>query len=426
MKKILFITIAMILILAGCGAADKMPQEGIAVPPVPEPTGYMDTVSDGSDGRQMPEAFTLGNDTFGFDAAALLYSSQGNLALSPASLELALLMAQAGAVGETAQQMKAALSVGELGDEELLGVCMQVMKRANTGGMEAANSIWIDERLPLSPDYKDICTKYFLSDAFTVDLASEKTMRQINDWASDKTHGRIDQMHDEPLRSDTMLVLINALYFLGDWAMPFEADDTHEESFAAPSGDIKVQMMNSTRETAYYDGQDFDMISLDFTSESGDGGFAMALLLPEADGSIIGLLDDMDGDAFAGALAGMYSETVKVKLPKFEYKFGTSFVDTLKALGMQDAFTGAATFDVMTGGNNDLFISEVLHKCYIRVDELGAEAAAVTEVQMAKGMSPVEDFPKFYANRPFVFLIYGKTDGMIYFLGAVNNPLLHE
>jgi serpin B len=151
----------------------------------------------------------------------------------------------------------------------------------------------------------------------------------------------------------------------------------------------------------------------------------LALMLPAEGKNVSNLLAALDGDSFAAALSGLAEQQVKIKLPKFEYAYSTPLADTLAAMGMTDAFDpDVADFSGMTGTDNDLFISAVLHKCYIRVDELGAEAAAATGVMMNGTAMPVEEPATFYADRPFVFAIYSVEDGAVAFLGVVNNPAM--
>jgi serpin B len=181
--------------------------------------------------------------------------------------------------------------------------------------------------------------------------------------------------------------------------------------------------MHSDWNVPYYENDDFSMISLAFKSSEGEGKYAMAFLLPKEGGSVSELLSSLDADAFTNALSGLTTQEVKIKLPKFEYSFFTSMSDTLKSLGMQRAFDyDTADFSPITNSDNELFVYDVLHKCYIRVDELGAEAAAVTAVVMTAGMAPPAETATFYADRPFVFAIYSVEDGTIAFLGAVNDP----
>jgi serpin B len=218
-------------------------------------------------------------------------------------------------------------------------------------------------------------------------------------------------------------VLTNALYFLGDWTEPFKAEETYDEGFNAPSGSVTTSFMHSAREVPYYETEDFSMISLDFESEEGEGRYAMAFLLPAEGSSVTGLLSSLTGDTFAQALAGAQSRETVISLPKFEFEYFTQLNDTLTDLGMGAAFSDGADFSPMTAEPNGLYISEVLQQCFVKVDELGAEAAAVTVVAMEESaVMPPENAAVFKADRPFVFAIYSAEDGAIAFLGAVTDP----
>ena len=163
------------------------------------------------------------------------------------------------------------------------------------------------------------------------------------------------------------------------------------------------------------------MILLNFKSKADEGHYAMAFLLPAEGSSVVELLQSMNGAAFQTALQSAAEQEVWIRLPKFEFAYLTPLIDTLQALGMEKAFKlGDADFSGITD-TEPLYIYNVLHKCYVRIDELGAEAAAVTEVEAAAGEFP-EDPATFYADRPFLFAIYSLEDGAIAFLGAVNDP----
>lgn len=378
-----------------------------------------------------PDAFVSGINQYGWTAAAKLYDGK-NLALSPASLELALLMTRAGAVGETADEMKSALFMTGLSDEEILKAAKQLMWRANTNGMEAANSIWMQKDYGFSEDYIRTLNDSFMSDAFAVDFLNDakSATDDINSWASDKTHGKIPEMNPAPLPADTKLVLVNALYFLGDWQNPFEANDSYKENFKTADGDVETMFMHkSDSDMLYSETADYQIISMPFKGAEGeaDSPYSMAFILPSEGSDINALMNTIAQSGFSQAVQSMTSETVNLSLPKFEFTFDTSMVETMRDLGMTTAFTDAAEFDTMTGSSNELAISDILHKCYIRVDEEGAEAAAVTEVIMAEtAMAPQEDVKNFTADRPFLFAIYDETDNTVLFLGAVANPALED
>ena len=372
-----------------------------------------------------PEAFVSGMNQYGWTAASRLYNGK-NLAISPASLELAILMTRAGAVGATADEMKTALSMSALSDEEILSSCKQLMWRLNTSGMEAANSIWMQSDYSFSDSFIKSCTGSFMADAFSVNFLTDPvgTTNLINKWASDKTNGKIPQMNPEPLPSDTRLVLINALYFLGDWTIPFKAEDSYDQTFHGTQKDTSVPFMHSSRDMLYAETSSYQMISLPFTGpgNKSDSTYSMAFILPVQGQDAGSVMNDIAANGFSAAASALAGAKVRLSLPKFEFTFDVSMVNTMQDLGMNLAFNpDKAQFDGMTGSANDISISDILHKCYIRVDEKGAEAAAVTEVIMTEASAALdEDLKTFTADRPFLFAIYDETDHSVLFLGAVG------
>lgn len=431
MKKIIRKVLAGTLTIAMLAAGTACAKSGTAetTPPVrTDVLSYKATLTAQEIGA-FPDAFVSGINQYGWTAAAKLYSGK-NLALSPASLELALLMTRAGAVGETADEMKSALFMTGLSDDEILKASKQLMWRANTNGMEAANSIWMEKDYGFSADYIRALNDSFMSDAFAVDFINDakKATDDINSWASDKTHGKIPEMNPAPLPADTKLVLVNALYFLGDWQNPFEANDSYKENFKTADGDVETMFMHKAEaDMLYSETAGYQMISMPFKGAEGesDSPYSMAFILPAEGSDINELMNTIAEDGFSPAVKAMTNETVNLSLPKFEFTFDTSMVNTMEDLGMTKAFTDAAEFDNMTGSANNLAISDILHKCYIRVDEEGAEAAAVTEVIMVEtALAPQDDVKNFTADRPFLFAIYDETDNTVLFLGAVANPAL--
>ena len=431
MKKIIRKVLAGTLTIAMLAAGTACAKSGTAetTPPVrTDALSYKATLTAQEIGA-FPDAFVSGINQYGWTAAAKLYSGK-NLALSPASLELALLTTRAGAVGETADEMKSALFMTGLSDDEILKASKQLMWRANTNGMEAANSIWMEKDYGFSADYIRALNDSFMSDAFAVDFINDakKATDDINSWASDKTHGKIPEMNPAPLPADTKLVLVNALYFLGDWQNPFEANDSYKENFKTADGDVETMFMHKAEaDMLYSETAGYQMISMPFKGAEGesDSPYSMAFILPAEGSDINELMNTIAEDGFSPAVKAMTNETVNLSLPKFEFTFDTSMVNTMEDLGMTKAFTDAAEFDNMTGSANNLAISDILHKCYIRVDEEGAEAAAVTEVIMVEtALAPQDDVKNFTADRPFLFAIYDETDNTVLFLGAVANPAL--
>ena len=404
MKKLLLLILSVSLLLSACASASAG-YDGKLVKQTIEP---------------LPDSFTQGIGDFGFAAASELYTADQNLALSPVSIELALCMARAGASGATKDEMTAALGLTGLSDDEITAACKALMWRANTGGMEAANALWLLDGYAYKEAYIKVCTEDYMADLKP--LAIPGAMDAVNAWAKEKTHGRIDQILQQEPNADTRMIITNALYYLGEWELPFEANDTFDGDFAAPDGISSVSYMNSDWSVPYYSNSDFSMITLNFKAKADEGHYAMAFLLPAEGSSVNALLGLMNGQSFKTALAEAAEQQVSIRLPKFEFSYFAPLADTLKSMGMAKAFSpDGADFSGMTDAER-LFISSVLHKCYVRVDELGAEAAAVTSVEMNATAMPMEPPVTFHAERPFLFAIYSAEDGTIAFLGAVNNP----
>jgi serine protease inhibitor len=418
MKRFVVLIISAVLLLGACSV--NAPKGSYASFQAAVPVKYKAVMKE-QPVTALDPAFVSRVNTFGLKAAGILSKTDENLALSPASIETALCMTRAGAAGDTAKDMAKALGFEGLSDEQITAACKSLMWRSNTGGMEAANALWAGEGLTLSDKFAGICTEDFMADAGALKIPG--AMDEINSWAKDKTHGRIDKIIMEELDPSTRMVLANALYFLGKWAAPFEANETYDEQFAALEETVKASFMHVTRGVPYYENKNFKMISLEFKSDENEGKYAMAFILP-AEGKDAGaLLSSLDGEKFADALFGLKSRQTIISLPKFEFSYYTSLKDTLIGLGMGTAFSDNADFSAMTKEPNSLYISEVLHKCFVKADELGAEAAAVTVVVMEEGMAmPPENAAVFKADRPFIFAIYSVEDGTIGFLGTVNDP----
>lgn len=427
MRKVIIMVLAAAMLLGACSAA--VPSQSAGSPSASagkpgtvkvQPMSYKAQLT-AQPIAALDKGFVQGVDTFGFKTASMLYSTDSNLALSPVSIELALAMTRTGAAGDTAKEMAKALGLDGLSDDQIKAACKSLMWRANTGGMKAANSIWVDEKYPFSKDFISGCTDNFMADVMPLIIPG--AMTSINKWASDNTNGKIDKIINQELDSSTKMVLCNALYFLGDWETPFEAKDSHDGQFTAPSGAETTSFMHAEYGADYYSNDKFAMLSLPFKSKDGEGKYAMAFILPKDGVDLKSLLSSLDANTFSEAVAGLASHPVNISMPKFKFSYYTSLVDTLKSLGMKAAFSDGADFSGMTGGDNDLLISDVLHKCYIRVDEKGAEAAAVTSVIMkTTAVMQTEQPIEFNADKPFVFAIYSTEDGTVAFAGAVNDP----
>ena len=368
-------------------------------------------------------AVVSGNHEFALDLYAKLAGQEpGNLFFSPYSVSTALAMTYAGARGNTEAQMASALHF-PLPQDDLHAAFGSVIADLNGSQREGyqlstANRLWGQQGYGFLPEFLDVTRLNYGAELAQVDFigATEPTRQTINHWVEEQTQQKIKNLLPPgAVTPDTRLVLTNAIYFKSDWKYQFDPDLTKQAPFwTTPYEQVNVSMMNQLSELKHAAFPTFQMLELPYTSED----MSMIALLPnERDG-----LDELEASLTAETLGQsadqMVSKEVSVSIPKFgmTQTFGLSSV--LSSLGMSDAFDPmAADFSGMNGEGN-LYISGVLHKAFINLDEEGTEAAAATGVVVgATSISP--PIPRFNADHPFVFVIRDNLTESILFMGRV-------
>jgi len=338
----------------------------------------------------------------------LAAGNRENLFFSPASIELALAMTYAGARGQTAAQMKKALRL-ELADDELHSAFAtlkeSLLAKKKGLSVSVANALWGQKDYSFKEAFVDLLRKHYGAGLRRVDFKgdSEGARRTINRWVEKETREKIKRLIPEgALGALTRLVLTNAIYFKGE--------DVDMMRMPAGRKDLSKKFL-------YLGTEKFRMLELPYSG----GEFAMVMLLPrKRDG-----LADLEKELTAEALQGWLSKMRKTKLgrvciPKFEITWGTkSLKKALVEMGMADAFDQTrADFTGMTDEKPPLYVSDVLHKAFVKVDEEGTEAAAATAVVMkALGIAP-----QVVAGHPFVFLMRHRKTDTILFMGRVTKP----
>ena len=326
-----------------------------------------------------------------------------NLLLSPLSIFQVLGLTTNGAAGTTQKEMMTALEASTI--ENLNNINFQLIKtikKFNT--TELANAVMT--RIVPIKSFVKMCDKY---EAPVEKLIS---LEQVNGWCKKKTHGKIDKILDS-LGNDVIMILINAVYFKGDWAFPFNPKFTRDGLFGDQNSmKKKVKMMSQTSRFNYYIDRTVQAIELPYKNDS----MSALIILPYAGSDIDSFVNTLkiNDNYLNRIIKGMKKTMVKLNLPKFEVKFTSNLVNVLKRLGMKKAFTPMAEFSGIAGGH----IDKVIHKTYLKIDENGSEAAAVTAVIMTNGTLPLT--PKattMNVNRPFIFIIRNK-------LLPKNNDLL--
>ncbi|MGB6874317.1 MAG: serpin family protein [Dehalococcoidia bacterium] len=371
-----------------------------------------------------------GNSAFAFELYQALKEKEGNLFYSPHSISLALAMTYAGARGETAQQMADALQF--LLEQQRLHPAFnwldaELAKRGESAEgkdgegfrLNIVNAIWGQKDYEFLSDFLDVLAENYGAGLRILDFITEteKSRLAINDWISDQTEGRIEDLIPQgAIGALTRLVLTNAIYFNAAWEYPFNEDMTADGPFyLLDGGQVTVPMMKQTKSFGYTEGEGYQAVELLY-----DGGeLSMVILLP-ASGNFEAFEEELQSQQVDAIISDLRHTEVTLTMPKFEFDSEFSLKDTLAEMGMPIAFSGGADFSGMTG-NPELAISDVVHKAFVAVDEAGTEAAAATAVIV--GLTAVPEPPvEVTIDRPFIFLIRDIETGAILFVGRVMNP----
>ena len=369
-----------------------------------------------------------GNSSFGFDLYQELKGVKGNLFFSPYSISTALAMTYAGARGQTETEMAQVLHFSLT--QELLHPAFSKLQSdlnaiQNKGDVQIsiANSLWAQKSYKFLDTFIDLNKKYYSAGLNFVDFITkrEAARKQINDWVEKKTNDKIKELIKPPmLDSLTRLVLCNAIYFKGNWLSQFDTTRTVDADFyVTPDKTNKVPMMFQKSKFKYKDFDEFCALELPY--EGND--LSMIIFLPKEIDGLAEFEKDLTNDnvqIWIDELMGSHETEVLVSIPKFKTTCEFELSETLYDMGMPSAFSlPPADFSGMTG-TKDLFISKVIHKAYVDVNEEGTEAAAATAVVMMKSVAVMPLI--FRADHPFMFLIRENQTGSILFIGRIVDP----
>ena len=372
------------------------------------------------------QTVVTGNNKFALELYRKLQSREGNLFLSPYSISTALAIAYAGARGQTEKQMAETLCFPPMKNEQFHKEFGEIIKQLNASGekggyeLTVADALWGQKDYKFLPEFLALVRENYDGNLEQVDFKTqaEAARKTINAWVESKTKDKIKELIKPGiLDQTTQLVLTNAIYFKGKWASPFKPERTGDSSFVLLDGQkVNVPMMNQTGKFGYMEANDIQALEMPYVNND----LSMAILLPKKVDGVKDLEKELTSDVIDGWLAKIHKREVQVFFPRFKMTSEFSLAETLSTMGMPDAFSGKADFSGMTG-NRDLFISAVVHKAYVDVNEEGTEAAAATGVMMKLTSVPLPP-PVFRADHPFIFLIRDNQTGSILFLGRVVNP----
>lgn len=388
--------------------------------------GFSLVTMDKNDVEEVPKALlevASGNVRFTNSLYKAVAGKDGNVFISPISVEVVLALAYLGAAGNTAEQIASVLHLPADREDVKAGFLslLGVLKSTENVTLELANKVFSQSGYRILPEYKTVAEKSFLSGAEELDFAdSEGSRKVINSWIETKTNNKIrDMIPSGVLNHMTRLVLVNAVYFKGLWAKQFSADNTRFESFHLNSKESKeVPMMHKKAKFGYLNSEelDADILQMHYQGLS----ISMFIILPHDIDGISKLEKKLAGVDLSKILTHLPEQEVEVSIPKFKLEETTDLNDILTELGMKDMFIPHEADFSAISGKRDLFVSSVLQKAFVEVNEEGSEAAAATAAIMMTRMLLKQTV--FHASHPFLFIIKEADNGVILFIGRFSKP----
>jgi serpin B len=282
---------------------------------------------------------------------------------------------------------------------------------------EIANSIWYRNGFPVQQQFLDDNLNYFDAEVSALDFNQLGVVQIINGWVDTKTHGKIKTILNG-ISPGMVMYLINAIYYKGIWTYQFDPQYTIDTIFTCSDGNsVSCELMLQKEVFAYYSDTNMQVIDLPY----GDRSFSMTVILPSIGTSIDQYAASLTQAKWDEIITKLDSAEVVLSLPKFKLEYKKTLNDELKAMGMGIAFSEFADFSHISQGGG-LFISEVLHKTFVEVNEEGTEAAAVTSIGFETSYPGMPTVRYMYIDHPFIFAIREHRSGTILFIGKIANP----
>ena len=410
---VMIVTAFMLVAVSGCTTAVESGVVSAAATP-----------AHGDKSAAPDEELVAAINEFGFDLLQETSAEGENTIVSPFSVATALSMTHAGARGMTAEEMAEVLHVSGMEPERLHKSWADLLASSlseDAATLRIANSLWADEGAPFETEFLDVNRNNFGAEIRTLDLQAPGAADEVNSWVSEQTEELIPEIVDE-FDNAAVMELVNAIYFLGDWELPFEAEATRDETFTLANGDeIDVPMMHAFESWQYADSIDYQAVRMAY-----EGGTHAAYVIVPRDASTWELLEDTDAAHLQVMRERMEEQDGSVTMPVFELEWGDDLAAPLEQMGMASAFGSAADFSGISRELAEfpgLNISHVQHKTYLRVDEEGTEAAAATSVGVgAMSVAPATEPFELRADKPFIFALMDEQSGTLLFLGVIADP----
>ncbi|XP_078686716.1 leukocyte elastase inhibitor-like isoform X7 [Branchiostoma floridae x Branchiostoma belcheri] len=379
----------------------------------------------GAGGSVRMEQLSAANTEFALSLYRQLCGDSGNVFFSPYSISVALAMTSLGARGSTEAAMKGTLCYKDMSNDVLhstFSTLHQQLYASDKYTLQTANRLYGEQTYSFLQDFLNATRKNYGAELASVDFkgAAEQVRGTINKWVEEQTKDKIkDLIPAGAVDAMTRLVLVNAIYFKGNWDKQFKAEMTQDMDFNINNNEkVKVPMMKMEEKFNYGEFQDqkFRVLELPYVEKE----LSMLIFLPDEVEGIRNLESALTATTLQTVSSQMYSTKVNLMLPRFKLEQDFSLGETLKKMGMGEAFSDGADFSGMSAAA-DLFISEVVHKAFVEVNEEGTEAAAATGVMMMTRCMPRPPTP-FFADHPFIFLIRDNRSSSVLFFGKMQKP----
>ncbi len=398
----------------------------------PQNQGQQQAVSSATAALQKGDApaVTSGEDALGLNLFQQLTKEKPdkNICISPVSIGSLLSMLYDGANGDTKKQIGAAMDFGKMTPTQIdeanknLDAVLTNLDPKKVD-LNIANSVWVDSGTALSQDFVQKDQQYYSAKVSTLDFKAPESPGTINDWVKSSTKGKIPRIVDS-IPPDARIYVINAVYFNGSWQRPFDKSRTMPQTFTLTDGtEEQTPMMTQSGSFGYFTNSDASGIALPY----GSGRLEMDFILPGAGQTVSNLEKKLAGGSLATWMKASKLTPIQVTVPTFKFDYSVSLNETLKAAGLANAFDPIkADFTAILDKSapsaaQKLYLSEVKHKVYIDVNELGTEAAAVTSGQIS-AMATMMPGAKFTANHPFLYVVRDNQTGAILFAGSLMDP----
>ena len=402
---------ACILPFSGCGkTVGKVHNKSVKSGAVRDLT---EGISKNESASKAPDdEFTAAASSFAAELFKDNYSKGKTTLVSPLSVLTALALVQNGAQGDTLAQLEQAL--GGL-DRDTLNAYMRAYCDFLSAGdeLKIANSVWTDSSVEAKQTFLQKAVDSYSAQIFSAPLSSKKTVSSINSWGKKNTDGMIPKIIENADR-DAVMMLVNAIAFDAKWETPYTNDDIEKLEFNSYSGKSKKTEFMCSTESVYLSDSD----AVGFMKPYKNGRFAFAALLPNEDVSIDDYIASLSGEKLMKIFSSAKkNEEVDVKMPKFKAEYSTQLIDTLKKMGIEDAFDRkSADFSSLIDKNDGAYIGTVMHKTFIEVDQEGTRAAASTLAGSSKMSMPAIN--PVCLNRPFVYMIVDTETNLPLFIGV--------